>query len=49
MNSQQIPQVAPDPLPSTTLFADASHPLTEGYHLLAEQLPRDGTFKAWLK
>ena len=48
LNSQQIPQVAPDPLPSA-LYADASHPLTEGYRLLAEQLSQNRTFKAWLK
>ena len=47
LNSQQIPQVAPDPLPSE-LYADASHPLTDGYRILAEQLLRDGTFQAWI-
>lgn len=48
LSAQQIPQVAPDPLPGE-LYADGSHPLTEGYRLLAKQLSQDKTFKAWLK
>jgi hypothetical protein len=48
LRAQQVPYVAPAPLPSE-LYADASHPLTEGYRLLAEQLFQDGTFQAWQK
>lgn len=43
-----IPSLAPEPLPSQ-LYADASHPLTEGYKLLARRLYADETFRAWLK
>jgi hypothetical protein len=48
LRAQQVPCVAPAPLPSE-LYADASHPLTEGYRLLAEQLFQDSTFQAWQK
>ena len=30
------------------LYADASHPLTEGYALLAERIASDVEFKKWL-
>ena len=46
LSAQQVPHVAPEPLPSV-FYADASHPLTEGYRLLAEQLSHDGTFQVW--
>jgi hypothetical protein len=36
--------VVPETLPST-LYADASHPLTQGYALLASQLVRDSQFQ----
>jgi hypothetical protein len=42
-----IAHLAPRPLP-TELYADASHPLTEGYQLLARQLWSDPEFKSWL-
>jgi hypothetical protein len=41
---QQVPCVAPELLPSA-LYADASHPLTEGYELLARQIWRDAQSK----
>jgi hypothetical protein len=44
----QIPQVEPEVLPSA-LYADASHPLTEGYELLAKRLSQDPTFQRWLR
>jgi hypothetical protein len=44
----QIPQIAPEVLPSA-LYADASHPLTQGYELLAKRLYQDPTFQRWLK
>src|SRR5439155_18434531 len=34
-SAHQVPHAAPEPLPSA-LYADASHPLTEGYALLAK-------------
>jgi len=44
----QIPQVAPEVLPSA-LYADASHPLTQGYGLLAKRLYQDPIFQRWLR
>jgi hypothetical protein len=43
----RIPHVAPETLPSA-LYADASHPLTEGYALLAKRISADLTFQNWL-
>lgn len=45
--ANQVPVVAPDPLPSA-LYADASHPLTEGYAQLARGLFQHPTFQQWL-
>jgi len=39
--------VVPEALPSA-LYADASHPLTEGYQLLATRLRSDATFQKWI-
>jgi len=36
------------PIPASALYADASHPLTQGYHLLADRLFDDATFRKWL-
>jgi hypothetical protein len=47
-SDHQIPYVAPEPLPSA-LYADDSHPLTEGYALLAKQLHENKNFQQWLK
>ena len=44
----QVAHVMPEPLPSA-LYADASHPLTEGYQSLADRLSHDATFKTWMK
>ncbi len=46
LSENQIPHVAPELLPSV-LYADASHPLTEGYQRLATQLLTDATFRRW--
>jgi len=43
-----VAHVVPETLPSA-LYADASHPLTEGYQLLASHLISDAAFKEWLK
>jgi hypothetical protein len=40
---QKVQFIAPAPLPSE-LYADASHPLTEGYRLLAQRLVEDPAF-----
>lgn len=44
LKEQGVPHVAPRPLPSE-LYADASHPLAEGYRLLAQQLLEHPFFK----
>lgn len=48
LKEQGVPAFLPAALPSG-LYADASHPLTEGYALLAKQLWADPTFQAWAK
>lgn len=44
----RIPNVVPAPLPSA-LYADASHPLTEGYELLAKRILQNEDFQKWWK
>jgi len=44
----RLPHLVPQTLPSL-LYADASHPLTDGYALLAEQLFASSQFQEWLK
>jgi len=41
---QQIPYMAPEPLPSE-LYGDASHPLAAGYEMLARQLLQEPFFQ----
>jgi hypothetical protein len=48
LRQNQIPHALPEVLPSE-LYADASHPLTEGYHLLAQRLFADAPFQKWIK
>jgi len=48
LRQNQVPAVVPETLPSA-LYADASHPLTEGYELLAKRISSDETFRSWLK
>jgi hypothetical protein len=43
----EVPNILLPNLPSL-LYADASHPLTEGYQLLASSLQRDVTFQKWM-
>jgi hypothetical protein len=47
LSQQRIPHVVPESLPST-LYADASHPLTQGYELLARRIHADPGFQQWL-
>jgi len=44
----QVRHVTPEVLPSE-LYADASHPLTEGYALLAKRLGETPAFRDWLR
>ncbi|MHC1766479.1 MAG: hypothetical protein AB9869_19615 [Verrucomicrobiia bacterium] len=43
----RVHRIVPETLPSD-LYADASHPLTEGYALLAKRLYSDPVFARWL-
>lgn len=45
--SRRIAFILPETLPSE-LYADASHPLTEGYRRLARELLDDKKFQTWL-
>jgi hypothetical protein len=47
LTNNHIPCVVPEILPSA-LYADASHPLTEGYQRLANRLYSDGIFRKWI-
>jgi len=47
LTSHQVAHVVPEVLPSD-LYADASHPLTDGYALLARRLYHDPAFLKWL-
>jgi hypothetical protein len=48
LTKNDVSYLVPEPLPSA-LYADASHPLTEGYQLLAKRLTSDATFQKWLE
>jgi hypothetical protein len=48
LTQNQIAHVVPETLPSA-LYADASHPLTQGYELLAKQIYVDKNFQMWLR
>lgn len=48
LRQNQVPAVVPEPLPSQ-LYADASHPLTEGYALLARRIGDEEVFRNWLR
>ena len=47
LEKNHVPHVVPATLPSV-LYADASHPLTEGYQRLAKELWGDAQFRDWL-
>jgi hypothetical protein len=47
LGENRVPCVVPETLPSR-MYADASHPLTEGYELLAKRIWQDRTFREWL-
>jgi hypothetical protein len=45
--ANKVPHLVPDVLPSL-LYADASHPLTDGYSLLAKRTLASPDFQSWL-
>ena len=48
LKQNNVPRLVPDALPSL-LYADASHPLTDGYALLSRRILENGDFQNWLK
>lgn len=48
LQAEKIPDIAPEVLPSE-LYGDTSHPLTQGYDLLAKRLLENPQFKEWLE
>jgi len=46
LTKNKVPHVIPETLPSA-LYADASHPLTQGYELLARQIYQSEAFQKW--
>ena len=48
LSEKGLPCVAPDELPSD-LYADASHPLTAGYELLAGRVYQAENFQTWMQ
>lgn len=48
LKSMQINHWSPDPLPSDH-YADASHPLTHGYEMLAKELLKNKPFTDWVR
>jgi hypothetical protein len=48
LTQAQVPHVAPETLPGE-LYADASHPLTQGYELLAKEICATPQFQDWIK
>jgi hypothetical protein len=48
LNENKVPHLVPEVLPSL-LYADASHPLTQGYALLAKRVLASDDFQSWMK
>ncbi len=48
LKAQSVAYVKPELL-AFDLYGDASHPLTEGYRQMAEELWQDQTFQAWIE
>ena len=46
LDSNRVPHIVPQVLPSE-LYADASHPLTDGYRELARRIWSDRSMTAW--
>jgi len=47
LQAHEIPHLAPPPLPAA-LYVDTSHPIAQGYALLAKQLLENTAFRSWL-
>ena len=47
LKSNNVHAITPETLP-TEFYADASHPLTEGYEVLGRRLFEDMSFRAWV-
>ena len=47
LKSNSVRAITPETLP-TEFYADASHPLTEGYEVLGRRLFEDMSFRAWV-
>ncbi len=47
LSANAVANVTPETLPSN-LYADASHPLTDGYALTAQRVWQDAAFQKWL-
>lgn len=48
LEDQEVSHVVPEPL-AWELYGDASHPLTEGYRVMASALRGDAVFEDWLE
>ena len=48
LGDQEVSHVVPVPL-AWELYGDASHPLTEGYRVMASGLRGDAVFEDWLE
>jgi hypothetical protein len=48
LTANGVAHIVPATLPAE-LYADASHPLTEGYSLLADRIWKDAEFQRWLQ
>jgi lysophospholipase L1-like esterase len=48
LQENKVPHLVAEELPSL-LYADASHPLTDGYALLAKRTLANEDFQSWLK
>ncbi len=47
LTTNSVSHIVPETLPAN-LYADASHPLTDGYALLAKRIAQDPIFQAWM-
>ena len=48
LTANKVPDIVPETLP-TDLYADDSHPLTDGYALLAQHIYQNPDFHKWLE
>jgi len=48
LQTHEVPHLIPPPLPAA-YYVDASHPVAQGYALLANQLSQDASFRSWTR